>query len=92
VGRALAQVAGSLRAWLAQASMRLADGSTDRLKQSLEPLADAAANAMAIVQHLRGFISSSRPDRHIEQIPEMIEDAIRLVSLGDISALTINTR
>jgi two-component system, LuxR family, sensor kinase FixL len=72
--------------------MRLADGSTDRLKQSLEPLAEAAANALATVQHLRGFISSSRPDRHIAQIPEMIEDAIRLVSLGDISRLTINAR
>ena len=77
---------------LAQASVKLADGSTDRLKQSLEPLAEAAANAMAIVQHLRGFISSSRPDRHIAQIPEIVEDAIRLASLGDVSAVTIRTR
>jgi signal transduction histidine kinase len=77
---------------LAQTSMRLANGSTERLKQSLEALADAAAKARDIVQHLRGFITSNKPDRGIHQVREMIEDAIRLASLGDVSALMIYTR
>jgi signal transduction histidine kinase len=77
---------------LAQASMRLCDVSTDRLKQSLEALVEAAANATATVQHLRGFIKSSQPDRQVQPVAAIIEDAIRLVSFGDISELAIDTR
>lgn len=77
---------------LAQASLRLVNGSTDQLKQSLEALAEAAGNAMAMVQHLRGFIKNSQPDRRTQQIPDLIEDAIRLASLGDVSQLAIETR
>jgi signal transduction histidine kinase len=77
---------------LAQASLRLAKGSTDQLRETLEPLAEAAANAMAVVVHLRAFIKNNQPDRRIQQIPEIVEDAIRVASLADISELAIDTR
>jgi two-component system sensor kinase FixL len=75
-----------------QRSVRLAHGSTDELKQSLEFLAEAAANATAMIEHLRTFIKRNQPDRRIEQIPPIVEDAIRLASLGDVSGVTIDTR
>jgi len=77
---------------LAQASMRLAKGSTDQLRETLEPLAEAAVNAMAVVVHLRAFIKNNQPDRRIQQIPEIVEDAIKMASLADISELAIDTR
>jgi signal transduction histidine kinase len=77
---------------LAQASLRLAKGSTDQLRETLEPLAEAAVNAMAVVVHLRAFIKNNQPDRRIQQIPEIVEDAIKMASLADISELAIDTR
>jgi signal transduction histidine kinase len=77
---------------LAQAGVRLAKGSTDQLRETLEPLAEAAANAMAVVVHLRAFIKNNQPDRRIQQIPEIVKDAIRMATLGDVSELAIDTR
>lgn len=79
-------------ALLARTSLRLAEDSTARLKQLLEALAASASNAMAVITHLRAFIKSNQPEPRIERIPEMIEDAIRLASLGGISAVTIEVR
>jgi signal transduction histidine kinase len=89
---AISMLAQASISMLAQASMRLAKGSTDQLKQTLEPLAEAAANAMAVVLHLRAFIKNNQPDRRIQQIPEIVEDAIGMASLGDVSELVIDTR
>ena len=47
---AISMLAQASISMLAQASMRLAKGSTDQLKQTLEPLAEAAANAMAVTK------------------------------------------
>lgn len=77
---------------LIQRSVRLATASTDELKQSLEFLAEAAASATAMIEHLRTFIKRNQPDRRVEQIPPIIEDAIRLASLGDVSGVTIDTK
>jgi two-component system sensor kinase FixL len=45
-----------------------------------------------LVQHLRGFIKSNQPERGVQSLPAIIEDAIRLASLGEVSELTINKR
>ena len=77
---------------LTQRSVRLATDSTDELKETLKFLAEAAANATAMVEHLRTFIKKNQSDRHIEQIPPIIRDAIRLASLGDVSGVMIDMR
>jgi two-component system sensor kinase FixL len=77
---------------LAQASLKMLDNSSVRFKRFLEPLAESAASAMAVVQHLRAFIKSNQPDRRIQQIPEVIEEAVKLASLGNASAVRTETR
>jgi signal transduction histidine kinase len=77
---------------LAQTSLRLSDDLSVRLRKLLGPLAEQSARVLAIVQHLRDFLKRNEPERVIHQIPEMIDDAVRLASLGDKSGLAINTR
>jgi signal transduction histidine kinase len=77
---------------LAQLSLRLPDNSADRLKKLLLPLAEQSARVMEIVQHLREFLKRNQPERGIHQMPKMIDDAVRLASLGDKSGLTVETR
>jgi two-component system sensor kinase FixL len=66
----------------ARASIKLLDDSTDRMRQLLEPLVEQAARALAIVQHLRIFIKRNGPNPLIQEIVGLIDDAVRLASVG----------
>ena len=77
---------------LAQASLKRSNTSTEPLRKLLEPLAESAANALTVVQRLRTFIKDNQPARRIQELPEMIEDAISLASFGDVAAVEIVTR
>ena len=68
--------------------------SASKVLQLVEPLVESAEKAITLSRHLGDLIKNNRIDLRDQEIPEIIEAAIRLVSLGDgsVSAVTINTR
>jgi signal transduction histidine kinase len=77
---------------LAQAGLTQREATVERLKQSLSTVASVSADAMTILERLRGFIKTNPPERRTQSVPEIIEDAIRLASLGGASNLVVDTQ
>jgi signal transduction histidine kinase len=77
---------------LTQASLTQCEATTGSLKQSLETMAGVSESAMTMLERLRGFIKTNPTEWRIEAVPEIIEDAIRLASLGGVGDLIIDTR
>jgi signal transduction histidine kinase len=66
-----------------EASIHLAKtGNTERLRPILERSAEQAVRATEIIRHLRDFIARREPERRIEDIPEILQNALRLALAG----------
>jgi signal transduction histidine kinase len=55
---------------------------TERLKPILERTVEQAARATEIVRHLRDFIARRESEKRVEDVPEMLEGAVRLALVG----------
>lgn len=67
----------------AAASIQLIKSSqTERVIPILQQLAEQAARAANIARHLRDFIAGQQSERRAENVPGLIQDAIRLALAG----------
>jgi C4-dicarboxylate-specific signal transduction histidine kinase len=66
----------------AAASIQLADTAPGRLKPLLQRLSEQAARATEIIRHLRDLIADQRPERHIENVEQVLRNAIDLALAG----------
>jgi two-component system sensor kinase FixL len=57
----------------------IATGRTDRLQPVLERSAEQVDRAAEIIRHLRDFIAGRESEKRVENIPEMLQNATRLV-------------
>jgi signal transduction histidine kinase len=64
------------------ASMLLAETAPERLKPLLERLNEQATRAIEIVQHLRDLITDEKSERHVENLEELLQRAVRLAVAG----------
>ncbi len=62
----------------AAASMELAEKAPERLKPLLQRLNEQAARAVEIIRNLRDFLSQHESEKHVEDIHEVLERAVRL--------------
>ena len=77
---------------LAQTGARLFDGPTDIRQKLLEPLVEQSAKGIEIVRQFREFLKGGQPERRIYRTAKIIEDAVRLATVGDKSGLVVETR
>ena len=67
----------------AAASIQLIKSSQgERLMPILQQLAEQVARAADIVRHLRAFIAHQQSERRLENVPRLVQDAIRLALAG----------
>ena len=78
----------------AAASIQLIKSSQgERLMPILQQLAEQVARAADIVRHLREFIAHQQSERRLENVPRLVQDAIRLALAGSSEhPPTIETR
>src|SRR5437773_12418433 len=60
----------------------LAASNTVRLKEVLRQSAEQAARATEIIRHLRDFIAGHDSEKQVDNIPEMLRNAVSLALLG----------
>lgn len=67
-------------------SRRLLEKSTDEhapmLREALNQAADQALRAGQVIRHLREFVARGESERHIENLPKLIEEASALALVG----------
>jgi signal transduction histidine kinase len=66
----------------AAASIQLADTAPERLKPLLQRLSEQAARATEIIRHLRNLIADERPERHLENVEQVLRHAVDLALAG----------
>jgi signal transduction histidine kinase len=68
--------------YLAASLELVRSGNTERLKPILERSVEQAERATEIIRHLRDFIARRESERHTEDVPGMLEGAVRLALAG----------
>jgi signal transduction histidine kinase len=68
--------------YLAASLMHVGTPDTERLKSILERSAEQASRASEIVRHLRDFITRRETEKRVEDVPAMLQDAVRLALTG----------
>jgi len=66
----------------AAASMQLAEKTPERVRPLLERLNEQAARATEIVRGLRDFIAQHETEKHVENLPDVLQRAVRLAVAG----------
>jgi signal transduction histidine kinase len=65
------------------AGIQLAEGTkSERLKLIMERSSEQASRAAGIIRHLRDFIANRESEKQVDDVPEMLRDAVRIALVG----------
>jgi signal transduction histidine kinase len=78
----------------AAAGMQLAETAPERVKLLFERMTEQAVRAAEIIRDFREFVSQQSSEKHIENVPALLQRAVRLAlaGVGESAAPTIDMR